>query len=201
MNDQGDFMNYDEISTRLNDNLPIIYPTTNFISQSIGNIISWQWDFGDNLGTSSDTDIIYTYESQIQLYEVSLIVTDTNGCADTASKIIYVINNEEDESHWMWVPNSFTPDQDPDKRNERFCIEYNGIQEETFLFKVFNSQGALMYQSNNPSKMKCSNYGGWDGKHYLTNKDLPSDTYVYEMYYEEEKGWKHQEYRTIILVR
>jgi len=42
---------------------------------------------------------------------------------------------------------------------------------------------------------------GWDGKHYKAKNDLPSDTYIYEIYYQDFEGWKHNEYGSIILIR
>jgi gliding motility-associated-like protein len=99
----------------------------------------------------------------------------------------------------MYIPNSFTPDLDG--INDNFCIEYNGIRENTFLFKVFNSQGDLMFQSANPLELKCNEEdGGWNGKS-LQDIDLPLDIYAYEIYFQDFGGWKHQEYGTINLVR
>jgi gliding motility-associated-like protein len=187
------------IITLISDTLSTIYPWANFASSSIGNVISWNWDFGDNTSNSIEQNPTHQYKDSISIYQASLIITDLNGCSDTVSKFVFVINSEQDESYWMWLPNSFTPDYD--NLNDKFCLEYNRIKENTFVFKVFNSQGELMYQSIDPSEMRCSTFKGWDGKHYLTNIELPSDTYIYDIYYEEEKGWKHQDYGTIILVR
>ncbi|MDC0249589.1 gliding motility-associated C-terminal domain-containing protein, partial [Flavobacteriales bacterium] len=102
--------------------------------------------------------------------------------------------------YWMYIPNSFTPDHDG--LNDNFCIKYHGIIEKTFLFQVFNDNGDLMYQSINPDNLKCSNNeNGWDGKHFITQKGVPSDSYVYEMYFQDIEGWKHKEYGNIILIR
>ncbi len=188
------------------DTLSVIYPLANFVSQSEGNIVSWDWSFGDNTINEFSSNASHLYKDSLAIYQANLIVIDANGCSDTASRVVFVINNEQDESYSMWIPNSFTPNnEDP---NNEFCIEFNSIQEATFIFKVYNFQGDLMYQSTTPNSLRCcinppdcSEKGGWDGKHYLTNKDLPSDTYIYEMYYKEEKGWKHKEYGQIVLVR
>ena len=188
------------------DTLSVIYPIANFVSQSIDDIVSWDWNFGDNTSNINIENVLHVYPDSSAIYQATLIIQDINGCLDTASKIVFVINPEQDESHWMWIPNSFTPNNE--EPNNNFCIEFNSIQEETFIFKVYNSQGDLMYQSIIPNDLRCcrnppncSEKGGWNGKHYLTNKDLPSDTYVYELFYKEEKGWKHTEYGTIVLVR
>ena len=82
-------------------------------------IISWEWNFGDNSGTSTDKNPYYTYAhedlSQDKLYAVRLIVTDANSCLDTALKIITVTDD-----YWAWIPNSFSPDKDG--INDKFCI-------------------------------------------------------------------------------
>ena len=76
------------------DTINTTFPQVQFIDQSIGNIISWSWDFGDNLGTSSDQNPNYWYGQIPHLYQVNLVVTDDKGCADTASKIIYVFESQ-----------------------------------------------------------------------------------------------------------
>ena len=56
---------------------------------SINNPVSWTWDFGDG-NTTNMQNPIYIYTSLGQ-YTVSLIVENSNGCIDTASKTIVVI--------------------------------------------------------------------------------------------------------------
>ncbi len=175
------------------DTLSIIYPTAHFISKSIGDITSWSWDFGDNTINAFTPNVSHTYNS-LGLYQASLIVMDTNGCLDTATNRIWVR-----DKYWIYIPNSFTPDNE--EPNNKFCIEYNGIRENTFLLKVFNFQGDLMFQSTDPLGLKCSMGDGWDGRYLDSNMDLPSDIYAYELYFQDFEGWKHREYGTISLVR
>ena len=183
------------------DTLSIINPTAFFKVQPENNTFNYDWNFGDNISNTSSS-VVHTFPIDedglgiLGIYETSLIVTDGNGCSDTAVKPIWV----RDE-YWIYIPNSFTPDFDEKHRNEKFCLEYHAIRENTFLFKVFNTQGDLMFQSANPLAMKCSNKAGWDGKHYETQKELPADTYVFELYFQDFEGWKHQEFGEILLVR
>ena len=177
------------------DTLSIIYPVAHFNSQSIGNIISWNWNFGDNTSNINTEDVIHEYLDSSAIYQATLIVQDINGCLDTAIRHVWMT-----EAYWMYIPTSFTPDDD--KKNDNFCIEYHGIRENTFLFKVYNSQGDLMYQSIKPNELRCSiKEGGWDGTHYDSGTELLSDTYVYEIYFQDFEGWKHKEYGTIILIK
>jgi hypothetical protein len=190
------------VISSVSDTLSVLSPEVNYnTGNSIGNFnaSSYQWIFGDG-GFDSTQNVTYQYPLDSDglgitaIYQDTLIVTDLNGCSDTAVNQIFV----RDE-YWIYIPNSFTPDYD--KMNDKFCIEYHAIRENTFLFKVFNCEGDLIYQSSNPSEMKCSDFGGWDGKHFKTHKDLPLDTYIYELYFQDFEGWKHQEYGEIILVR
>ena len=176
------------------DTLSVNYPVANFVSQSIDSIVSWDWNFGDNTSNMNTENVSHMYSDSSAIYQSTLIIRDINGCFDTAIRNVWV--NEE---YWLYIPTSFTPNND--KINDKFCIEYHAIRENTFLFKVYNAQGDLQYQSTNPSELKCSNGNGWDGKYFDDNRYLPLDTYAYEIYFQDFEGWKHQEYGTINLVR
>ncbi|MEX1190459.1 MAG: PKD domain-containing protein, partial [Brumimicrobium sp.] len=47
-----------------------------------GNIADWDWDFGDNNGTSTLQNDVYTY-SNFGLYDVTLTLTSDSGCVDS----------------------------------------------------------------------------------------------------------------------
>ena len=162
-------------------------------------IVNSYWEFGDGNSFSyvspnwKDT-LSYKYPNEQGIYQIRLIIQDDQGCTDTAQNLIVI-----SDFYSIFIPNSFSPDLDG--INDRFCLVYSGIRENTFLFRVFNSQLDLIYQSVNPAEMQCSSNGGWDGTHYSTLRALPSDTYIYDISYQDFEGWKHQEYGKIILVR
>ncbi|MEZ4827443.1 MAG: PKD domain-containing protein [Bacteroidia bacterium] len=54
----------------------------NFSNTSIGLGLTYQWDFGDGVGTSTQINPSYAY-SDTGHYTVTLIATDQNGCTDT----------------------------------------------------------------------------------------------------------------------
>ena len=181
------------------DTLSVLNSVANFSSQSAGDIVAWSWSFGDNTVNVSVENPSHVFPLDDDglgipsLYQTALIITDNNGCSDTTVKQIWV-----QEEYWMYIPSAFTPNDD--LINDKFCIEYHAIRENTFLFNVYNQQSDLMFQLTNPEELKCSD-GGWDGTHYKTKKALPSDTYIYEIYFQDFEGWKHKEYGTIVLVR
>ena len=182
------------------DTLSTIYPVADFFSNSEGDIVAWDWVFGDNTANSNSENPKHTYPIDSEglglkgIYQSALIILDANGCSDTAIHQVFV-----QEEYWLYIPTSFTPDND--KLNDKFCIEYHAIRENTFLFKVYNVQGDLMFQSTNPKNLKCSLNGGWDGIHFETQKDLPAEMYVYELYFQDFEGWKHKQYGSIQLLR
>mgnify|MGYP003683082825 FL=1 len=176
------------------DTLTILNTTVSLTDKSTTgkNLISWQWDFGDNTALDNSQNPYHTYSTTTGLYDVSLIVADDIGCSDTISKIITITDD-----YWIWVPNSFTPDLDG--KNDKFCIAYNGIREATFTFNVFDRFSNLVYSTSNILDLDCEN--GWDGKHQSTGNELPMGVYIYKMYYQDYEGWKHQEIKELILVR
>ncbi len=59
--------------------------TVHFVDQSVGQIVSWAWDFGDGVGSSTDQNPQYTY-AQAGTYTVTLTVTDPNGRTSQAQQ-------------------------------------------------------------------------------------------------------------------
>ena len=176
------------------DTLSTLYTTVSFEDNSIGNIQSWNWDFGDK-NYSNSVDPVHTYTDSAGIVQVKLIVIDNNGCSDTAFKQIWI----EDE-FWIYLPNSFTPDNNG--INDYFCLSYKGIIKETFIFNIFNRGSDLVYSTNNIDDLKCMSSGnGWDGLHYKTGNKLPLGVYVFEIYFQDFEGWKHRKTGTISLIR
>ena len=182
------------------DTLSIMNPGVDLYSHSSGNIVQQVWNYGDNTGNDTTNNPYHIFPTDTNgigltnIYQVTLIIEDNNGCLDTTLRHLWI--NEE---YWMYIPTSFTPDND--KINDKFCIEYYGIRENTFLFKIFNRQGDLVHQTTNPQDIKCSNHQGWDGYHKESNRLLLQGAYLYEVYFQDFEGWKHQEFGTITLIR
>ena len=187
------------------DTLSVLHPVLRYNDMSLGNIDSTIWIFGDDTTSRYFSQTVYhTYLSDINglgipdiHYEDKLIVIDINGCSDTAIHHVYM-----QDKYWMYIPNAFTPNMDEKNRNEKFCFEYNSIRENTFLFKVFNHQGELVFQSTDALGLSCSSInGGWDGTYFKTQEKLSSGIYSYNLFFQEIEGWKHNKYGTITLVR
>lgn len=67
------------------------YPAYLFDQSTIGGsfINGWNWDFGDNVGTSTDEDPNYNYQNQGN-YSITLNVTAANGCTDDTTQDLTV---------------------------------------------------------------------------------------------------------------
>jgi len=184
------------------DAMTILYTTTRMIDESVADtsLVSWHWDFGDNTPADSARNPYHIYKDSIALYQVSLIVSDANGCTDTTFKHLQITDD-----YWMYIPNSFTPDLDG--KNDKFCISYHGVREETFTFNAYNRFSELVYSTNNINSLECPNkeneylINGWDGKHQVTGNDLPTGTYIYEVYFQDFEGWKHQDRGHVFIVK
>ena len=178
--------------TALPDSMTILYTTTYLEDNSEGNIVSWKWDFGDNSAVDFSKNPSHTYKDSAGIYQISLIVSDENGCLDTTSNFITI-----SDEYWIYVPTSFTPDKDG--LNDKLCIVQHGIRNETFVFNVYDRFSNLVFTTNFIEELSCEH--GWDGTDYKTGKELPSGTYIYQIYFQDFEGWKHQETSKLIILR
>ena len=116
------------------DTVTINYPIAHFVDKTNGNIVSWMWNFGDNTFDSLTSTPYHLYADSASVYQITMIITDENNCKDTTFNQLWV----KDE-YWLHIPNSFSPDWDG--INDKFCINYHGILEETFTFNIYNRIG------------------------------------------------------------
>ncbi len=120
--------------------------------------ISWNWNFGD--GNVSDIDkVIHTYDN-LGAYDVSLIISDSNNCRDTAYKTIYV--NETVD-----IPNVFSPNKDG--MNDYFTIPITGYT--SYLLSIKNRWGEIVFETKSDNLT-------WDGTNKSGQKQSEG-TYFY----------------------
>ena len=181
--------------TTATDTLNILFPSLQLNDITTENIVAWDWNFGDNTANEFIPNPYHTYKDSIGIYQISMIVTDDFGCSDTATKQIWIA-----DEYWMYIPNAFTPDHDG--VNDVFCLQYHGVREETFHFNIYDRFSNLVYATDKIENLECFlNSNGWDGTHYKTGNDLPMGLYIYEVYFQDFEGWKHQEQGHLFIVR
>ncbi|NVO03507.1 MAG: gliding motility-associated C-terminal domain-containing protein, partial [Bacteroidetes bacterium] len=124
------------------------------------NVVSSHWDFGDGITTNQENPH-HIYEN-IGIYDVIQIISDTNGCVDTAFQKIEILEG-------MQTPNVFTPNGDG--FNDYFEIKASGMEE--FILNIYNRWGVLIFESK-------SSKAQWDGKS-LAGEDAADGTYFYSL--------------------
>ena len=139
-----------------------------FLNKSTGNIVSWNWDFGNGFTDNSSTPLPQSYIAQKPDRNVfpRLIVKNNLGCFDTAVQKIVV-----PYSCYIAVPNAFTPNNDG--LNDQL-YPLNAYKATDLLFRVYNRVGQLVFETRDWTKR-------WDGRF----KGQPADlgTYVWILTY------------------
>ncbi len=137
---------------------------------------AYYWDYND-----STSSIVFEEEhtyADTGVYEITLIATTNKGCSDTTFKIVKitpVLN--------VYIPSAFTPDGDG--VNDFFFVEGFAIDEDHFLFEIFDRWGQLVYSTNKLVP--------WDGTY--KGAKAPQDTYVYQVRLRGLNSKKEKMYR------
>lgn len=137
-----------------------------FLDESAGNPIIWNWSFGDN-DTEDIQNPLHAY-SNTGIYSVTLTVENNYGCSSTITK-----NLEVKSPYSIYVPNAFTPDGD--NNNATFFAVGYGIGE--FEMQVFNRWGELLFTSDDIQ-------AGWDGTYQ--NEEVQNGVYIWKIFLKEE---------------
>lgn len=155
----------------LDNELKASFETTNilcpedsaiFKNNSIGNIVSYFWNFQN--GNTSQIENPYPQKYPVLLaehnYPVSLVVQNDLGCFDTAVNNIRAL-----KSCYIAVPNAFTPNGDG--LND-FLYPLNAYKADNLTFRVYNRAGQLIFETHDWIRK-------WDG----TFKGEPQDAGIF----------------------
>jgi gliding motility-associated-like protein len=157
-----------------------------FKNNSIGNIISWQWDFGNGVISNlpSPAPQSYVVAGTTRNVFPRLYVQNNIGCFDTAIQKIEIPN-----SCYIAVPNAFTPNGDG--LND-YLYPLAAYKATDLLFRVYNRVGQMVFETTDWTKR-------WNGKF----KGQPADmgTYVWILTYTNTETGKRilQKGTTILL--
>ena len=147
--------------------LTIYQSTTQFVNLSAG-ASDYIWDFNINgdIESTDEENPSFTFPlGNVGFYPVTLYAISEDGCVDSTT---VVINIEADVL--LYVPNTFTPDDD--NFNEIWRAYAEGIDIYTFHMQVFNRWGELIWESFNVVVGWNRTYGG---------KVVPDGTYVWKL--------------------
>ncbi|MGF1565412.1 MAG: PKD domain-containing protein [Flavobacteriales bacterium] len=142
----------------LEPNLPSANEVAQFTDLS-SNALNWMWDFGDG-GTSTDQNPEYTFESS-GTFTVTLVV-ENDFCSDATSRTLAV-----EEELLVYVPNSFTPNNDG--LNDVFRPSLFGTAIGQYSLQVFNRWGDVVFETEDPDD-------GWLGN--VDNAETSGEFYV-----------------------
>ena len=154
--------NFEISSNTLMIGLPIAFQNTST------NASFYSWNFGEGT-TSSMVNPIITYFID-STYYVTLIATDNKGCKDSITKPITI-----KEELYIYIPNSFTPDDD--EHNCYFYGSFIGLK--SLEISIYNRWGELIFEAAD------LNFE-WDGKYGNTN--VQSGAYSWRINYLTIKG-------------
>jgi gliding motility-associated-like protein len=147
-----------------NAEVDLINPEIVLINNSF-NGIEYIWDFGDS-EHSNEKDPTHSYK-EAQNYTVNLIVFSLEGCTDSISKSIHVI-----EPLIYYIPNTFTPNGD--EHNNTFQpIFSTGYDPFNYHLTIFDRWGEQIFESKDPAV-------GWDGS-YKNLGHVEQGTYIWKI--------------------
>lgn len=141
-----------------------------FTDLSTGNPVQWWWEFGD--GDTSGVQNPSHFYSDTGLFVVTLVVTSSDGCVDTARY------NAEVKDFAFYIPNTFSPNGDD--LNELFFGKGIGVQEyELIIFDRWGNRVFYCKVNDLPQTPLCM----WDGKVEggNSNKLAQEDVYVWKV--------------------
>jgi gliding motility-associated-like protein len=138
---------------------------------SEGNIVDWNWSSpgAASLTNGSASSMITYPEGQVGTYPITLIVTTAEGCSDSITLEIEIVPDI-----LLYVPNTFTPDND--EHNQNWFIYIDGIDFENFYLVLYNRWGEIVWESYDPK-------ASWDGTYNA--RIVPNGTYIWKITYKE----------------
>ena len=166
------------------DEIDMIAPTVFFTNTSTNSLGSL-WNFGDSTNSIlQNPEHIY---SDVGTYPVTLYVTSSNGCIDSVSSSVEVV-----DIITQFIPNAFTPNKND--RNDVFNIYSHGILSDNFELLIFDRWGKQVFKTTDKNE-------GWNGAVNNVGEVLEMNTYVYKFSYKEMNGKKRNLIGHVTLVR
>jgi gliding motility-associated-like protein len=162
----------------------ILDTTVVFSDQSSSDVITWDWTFGDG-GLDSIQNPIHSYPAIAGSYLATLLVTNANGCVDTATNTIIVL-----PEFTFFIPNAFTPNGDG--VNDDFNGKGIGITK--YEMMIFDRWGNMIFFTD-------SLYKNWDGRANHGSDVAQQDVYVWKVRLTDVFDKKHSYIGTVTIVK
>jgi gliding motility-associated-like protein len=151
----------------------IINPLIHFNDVSNGHI-DGLWNFGDGNATITNFGEITHIYGDTGRYQVSLAIESDSGCYDIAYQTI-IIN----PVFTVYIPNSFTPNNDLD--NDYFLPIIDGVNE--YEFSIYDRHGERIFSTDKYTNEYCITGcdAAWDGKVENSNDYATKGVYIYAL--------------------
>ncbi len=168
---------------------PVICPldSASFKNTSTGDIIAWNWNFGNGKHSTDKTPVAQTYPfySKDSYIPVSLIAKSSLNCFDTFVKQIKVLYN-----CYIAVPSAFTPNNDG--RND-YLYPLNAYKADNLDFRVYNRYGQVVFSTKDWTRK-------WDGS--INGQPQETGTYIWILIYRDhDTGKTISQHGTTLLLR
>ncbi|PCH98581.1 MAG: hypothetical protein COB85_01310 [Bacteroidetes bacterium] len=161
-----------------------------FRDQSLGDVTSWTWDFGDS-DTLFGIDSAAANPSHLYVdtgtYVVRQIISNQYACRDTAYHPITI-----DPASIMHVPNSFTPNGDG--INEGFLPKGIGFAARKYEMRIYDRWGDLIFKTEDVNLP-------WYGTANNGRKVVQTDVYIWMILATNMQGEKHTSIGHVTLIR
>jgi gliding motility-associated-like protein len=161
----------------------VLAGTINFTDLSVGNIDTWEWDFGTG-EISQNQNPVYNY-TDTGTFLVWMQVTTDMGCEDETTREVTI-----EPDFMFYVPNSFTPNGDG--QNDYFRGYGEGIKWETYELSVYNRWGEEIFVTNDIENP----WRGW-----FKSFEAEAGVYVWKIRLYDQKGESHIYRGHVTLVR
>ncbi|MCH2225099.1 MAG: PKD domain-containing protein, partial [Crocinitomicaceae bacterium] len=138
------------------DFVSMLEPTVSLYNSSSSDVVQYDWTIYDGTPVTSNSEDVLNVDFPLDapgLYPVKLEVESNNGCIDSITKFITIINDVI-----LYAPNTFTPDDD--EHNQAWEFHISGIDVYDFNLKMFNRWGQIVWESNDPSVSWDGTYNG-----------------------------------------
>jgi len=176
-----------------------------FDDQSMGNVISWHWDFGD--GTTSEEQNphhIFASPNDTNFYQVCLTIMTATGCTDTYCEIIYLWTPQPEVP---WVPVIGGEDNHTIVVSERLGVA-TGLESGDYIGLFFRDYhgglrcgGMIRWEGQNGILTAWENTSGNDTLWITAENDIFPIPFYKNGFFEGEKIeykiWKWRENKVI----
>lgn len=166
----------------------VLDATVNFTDVSVG-AVSWSYDFGEPTNVNNYSNLQHPWHKfqDTGVYQVSLVVENMYGCADTAWNEVVV-----EATGMLFYPNAFTPNGDG--INDKYIVKGRYLDWSTFEMYVYNRWGQIVFQSKNVNE-------AWNGRYNNNGDECPMDVYSLIISVSDIYGKQYRYNGSITIVR